>query len=86
MAKILFRFWAVPQSGTRDKISKSQGIVLENKKARGSAQNQWAALCAAPRSLTVVPKGRFELPRVAPHGPKPGASASSATSAKKDNQ
>ena len=33
---------------------------------------------------TVVPavaKGRFELPRVAPHGPKPCASASSATSA-----
>ncbi len=29
-------------------------LVLENKKARGSAQNQWAALCAAPRSLTVV--------------------------------
>ena len=29
-------------------------LVLENKKARGEAQNQWAALCAAPRSLTVV--------------------------------
>ncbi len=29
----------------------------------------------------LVPKGRFELPRVAPHGPKPCASASSATSA-----
>jgi hypothetical protein len=53
-AKIIFRFWAVPRSGTEDKISKSQGVVLENKKARGEAQNQWAALCAAPRSLTVV--------------------------------
>ena len=29
-------------------------LILENKKARGEAQNQWAALCAAPRSLTVV--------------------------------
>jgi hypothetical protein len=61
-AKILFHFLAVPQSGTRDKISKSQGIispplagsVLENKKARASAQNVWAALSPAPRSLTVV--------------------------------
>jgi hypothetical protein len=29
-------------------------LVLENKKARAEAQNQWAALCAAPPSLTVV--------------------------------
>ncbi len=35
-------------------------LVLENKKARGSAQNQWAALCAAPRNLTVVRAHGFE--------------------------
>jgi DNA invertase Pin-like site-specific DNA recombinase len=32
-------------------------LVLENKKARGEAQNQWAALSPAPRSLTLVPPG-----------------------------
>ena len=36
-------------------------LVIENKKARGSAQNQWAVLSPNPRSLTVVPKERFEL-------------------------
>jgi len=40
--------------GKRDKIQKLKGIVLENKKARGSALNQWAALTPDPRSLTVV--------------------------------
>jgi len=44
-----------PQARKRDKISKIvRDTVLENKKVRGSAQNQWAAQNAAPRSLTVV--------------------------------
>ena len=37
-------------------------LVIENKKARGSAQNQWAALCAAPKSLTVVANEGVEPP------------------------
>ena len=36
-------------------------LVLENKRARGNAQNQWARLSPDPQSLTVVPKERFEL-------------------------
>ena len=32
--------------------------------------------------LKMVPKGRLELPRVAPHGPQPCASTNSTTSAK----
>ena len=35
-------------------------LVLENKKARGNAQNVWAAQSAAPRSLTVVGYTGFE--------------------------
>ncbi|MFH1889552.1 MAG: recombinase family protein [Nanoarchaeota archaeon] len=35
-------------------------LVLENKKTRGSTQNQWAALYAAPRSLTMVPREGVE--------------------------
>ncbi|PJE70057.1 hypothetical protein COU97_01670 [Candidatus Shapirobacteria bacterium CG10_big_fil_rev_8_21_14_0_10_48_15] len=35
-------------------------LVLENKKARGSAQNQWAALNPDLRSLTVVPRAGVE--------------------------
>ena len=35
-------------------------LVIENKKARGSAQNQWAVLSPNPRSLTVVPPGGVE--------------------------
>ncbi len=57
-------------------------LVLENKKARGSGQNQWAALCAAPPSLTVVPKGRFELPSLSTYAPEAYAYTSSATSAR----
>ena len=37
-------------------------LVLENKKARGSTQNVWAALCAAPSCPNVVPAGGFEPP------------------------
>ena len=59
----------------------SSNLVLENKKTRGSAQNQWAALCAAPQSLTVVRMRGLEPPSLARHGPKPCASASFATSA-----
>ena len=52
-------------------------LILENKKARGSAQNQWAALSPDPRSLT-VPEGRLELPRLSTHGSKPCLSTISA--------
>ena len=45
-------------------------LVLENKKARGEAQNQWAALCAAPQSLTVVPGTGVEPARLAAYAPQ----------------
>ena len=35
-------------------------LVLENKRARGNAQNQWATLSPDPQSLTVVPPGGVE--------------------------
>jgi len=44
-------------------------LVLENKKACGSALNIWAALSPDSRSLTVVPRGGLEPPRFTPYAP-----------------
>ena len=39
-------------------------LVLENKKARGSAQNQWAAQSAAHNNVNKIPKSQLLAPLI----------------------